>query len=845
MYIFPSPLALVVSILSCTTYNRVIIKGGVWKNTEDEILKAAVMKYGKNQWARISSLLVRKTPKQCKARWYEWLDPSIRKTEWSKDEDEKLLHLAKLMPTQWRTIAPIVGRTPAQCLERYQRLLDEAELKDGEGADVTDDVRRLRPGEIDPDPEAKPARPDPVDMDEDEKEMLSEARARLANTQGKKAKRKAREKQLEEAKRLAALQKRRELKAAGIEHRWKPKLKGGVDYNADIPFQKRAPLGFHPVEDEKSREQQDTNRFRAAALSKLEGKRRADEEADIRKTEAKKAKTDKAKGVMAPPPPKLLSNGDGGDVFSQRRKLVLPAPQISETELEEIVKIGQAGETARAAVDSEGGPEASKALLSDYAGAATPAAFRTPRLSSSVDNLKIEARNLRAMTEAQTPLLGGEVTIDTGGGTGYEGATPRRQVAQTPNAIAVAMTPKSASDAGESAFLRGGTGFRGTTPGTPRTVRDQMGINTPGGASGFGDETPRSVSGGGALGGRQSLIRQQLAGLFAALPKPKNDFEVVVPEKEETTEDGEETPKQSRTGGGKASGKKIISNDDAMVGLDEDAADREKRLALAEEEEEGRRLARRSAAVRKELPRPVDVEGACAAFATATKGDFIDEMVAHELANLLRRDALEHPVAGQKPLPPNIVVEIERNFVEYADGDLAEAARLLQAEVGQSADIASFDNFEQIHDAAERDLVPAYPLPVDVDTSSMTVGDEITYLSSYLESLRGVMTREASRAQKLEKRLALVLGGYQQRSSTLRRDMNGLARQVVDKEIELEGFALLRGSEEVGARERVRELREEVEELARQERDGQERYAEMEKRKRALVEKLQIKMESS
>lgn len=50
-------------------------------------------------------------------------------------------------------------------------------------------------------------------MDEDELEMLSEARARLANTQGKKAKRKAREKQLEEARRLASLQKRRELRA--------------------------------------------------------------------------------------------------------------------------------------------------------------------------------------------------------------------------------------------------------------------------------------------------------------------------------------------------------------------------------------------------------------------------------------------------------------------------------------------------------------------------------------------------------------------------------------------------------------------------------------------------------
>jgi pre-mRNA-splicing factor CDC5/CEF1 len=56
-----------------------MLLGGVWTNTEDEILKVAVMKYGNNQWARISSLLVRKTPKQCKARWYEWLDPSIKK----------------------------------------------------------------------------------------------------------------------------------------------------------------------------------------------------------------------------------------------------------------------------------------------------------------------------------------------------------------------------------------------------------------------------------------------------------------------------------------------------------------------------------------------------------------------------------------------------------------------------------------------------------------------------------------------------------------------------------------------------------------------------------------------
>ena len=58
---------------------------------------------------------------------------------------------------------------------------DAAAAKD-DNYDPADDPRRLRPGEIDPNPEAKPARPDPIDMDEDEKEMLSEARARLANT---------------------------------------------------------------------------------------------------------------------------------------------------------------------------------------------------------------------------------------------------------------------------------------------------------------------------------------------------------------------------------------------------------------------------------------------------------------------------------------------------------------------------------------------------------------------------------------------------------------------------------------------------------------------------------------
>ena len=90
-----------------------------------------------------------------------------------------------------------------------------------------DDPRKLKPGEIHPIPETRAPKPDFKDMDEDEKEMLAEARVRLANTQGKKAKRRAREKHIHMAGRLALLQKQRELRVAGIDYLIKHKGRRG------------------------------------------------------------------------------------------------------------------------------------------------------------------------------------------------------------------------------------------------------------------------------------------------------------------------------------------------------------------------------------------------------------------------------------------------------------------------------------------------------------------------------------------------------------------------------------------------------------------------------------------
>ena len=319
---------------------RIVVKGGVWKNTEDEILKAAVMKYGKNQWDRVASRLARKSGKQCKARWYAWLDPSIRKTEWTREEDEKLLHLSKLMPTQWRTIAPMVGRTPSQCLERYERLLDMASGEGGaSGAGAG--ARRLQAGEIDPNPENKPARPDPIDMDEDEKEMLAEARARLSNTRGKKAKRKAREKQLQEASRLAKLQKLRELKAAGVlqKHRKRKPNRLKMDYNAEVPFYQRAPAGFFDTGGEDAEAAKMRTRFKIQELNKIEGESRRAEEESRRKQDKRRIKNLMKDNLPSAVQAVQLLNDPSQ--HRKRSRLALPAPQVSDAELEDISKMGR------------------------------------------------------------------------------------------------------------------------------------------------------------------------------------------------------------------------------------------------------------------------------------------------------------------------------------------------------------------------------------------------------------------------------------------------------------------------------------------------------------------------
>ncbi|KAF9189439.1 Pre-mRNA-splicing factor cef1 [Haplosporangium sp. Z 767] len=763
---------------------RIIIKGGVWKNTEDEILKAAVSKYGKNQWSRISSLLVRKTASQCKARWMEWLDPSIRKTEWSKEEDERLLHLAKLMPTQWRTIAPIVGRTASQCLERYQKLLDDAEQQAESELGLTgvsdsgpsaDDVRRLRPGEIDPDPETKPARPDPVDMDEDEKEMLSEARARLANTQGKKAKRKARERQLEEARRLATLQKKRELKAAGIELKQRKKKKG-MDYNADIPFEAKPAPGFYDTTEELKRES--TKRLTNVRLEQLDGKRRADVEEEERKKDSKRAKLKKESGEAQTAHNQAqirkLQEAEQ-DSIMRRKKLVLPAPQVGDAELEEIMKIGSVADDAKALADTSD-IAATKNLVGSYKSAGTNLPTRTPRANMQQDAIMIEAMNQRAMLNQQTPLLGGETPqYNIKGGTGYDGVTPRHSAVATPNPYAA--TPRA--------------GAVGATPlRTP--LRDELNINFGGAQSVMA--TPREER------MRQSSLRNQLAAGLANLPKPANKFTLTMPEELD-----------------------VESNEKVV---EEDAAEVAQRRKEAFEAEERARLLRRSQAVQRDLPRPA-VFRPPTDTVMAEASDPIaeaDRLIQEELARLVTHDSVAYPPVGSKVAGgKQHAISLEDLSDEYLALAKSEVDQELSGPEAKEKYEAFAAEFDKVWGEIQQEM-----------KELQQIG-----LASQFSNKRTLMTKQASKAGKLEKRLGVTLGGYIARSHTLSTQLNAAHEDLLNSELELASFKNLRIMEEAAVGARLEQLNKEVAHLTSRETFLQQKWDGLNREKLDVVERIE------
>ncbi len=234
----------------------------------------------------------------------------------------------------------------------------------------------------------------------------------------------------------------------------------------------------------------------------------------------------------------LSENNNKLEPVRKRSKLVLPAPQISDLELEEVVKLGLASEQARQqAEESAPTQTVTGQLLGDYQMTPDITRLRTPQIPSSQDTILTESQNILALQIVDTPLKGGLNTPLHN--SDFGGATPSHKPIQTPNTMfqtpfrtphgeitaTPTRTPRDMSSAlvpinqGNDKSMISQSNGSLQTP-SVSTIRDKLSINPEEALSAYDDKA-----------GQRQYLDQLKKGL-SKLPAPKNDYEIVLPEDE-------------------------------------------------------------------------------------------------------------------------------------------------------------------------------------------------------------------------------------------------------------------------------------------------------------------------
>lgn len=88
------------------------INKGPWSREEDEKLRKLVDKYSPKNWSFLARIMGTRQGKQCRERWHNHLNPEIKKTPFTKEEDRLIVQLHMKYGNRWSEIAKhLPGRT--------------------------------------------------------------------------------------------------------------------------------------------------------------------------------------------------------------------------------------------------------------------------------------------------------------------------------------------------------------------------------------------------------------------------------------------------------------------------------------------------------------------------------------------------------------------------------------------------------------------------------------------------------------------------------------------------------------------------------------------------------------
>ncbi|KAI9087648.1 hypothetical protein K1719_030518 [Acacia pycnantha] len=87
-------------------------KKRLWNSQEDKILMDYVKQHGVGNWNRIAKLTgLKRCGKSCRLRWMNYLNPNVKRGDFSEEEDDLIIRLHNLLGNRWSLIA---GRVPGR-----------------------------------------------------------------------------------------------------------------------------------------------------------------------------------------------------------------------------------------------------------------------------------------------------------------------------------------------------------------------------------------------------------------------------------------------------------------------------------------------------------------------------------------------------------------------------------------------------------------------------------------------------------------------------------------------------------------------------------------------------------